>query len=49
MAPAPEPDLTPGELIDRAIALRPRLVEQQAQTEERTYYSQEMHEEFQAG
>jgi 3-hydroxy-9,10-secoandrosta-1,3,5(10)-triene-9,17-dione monooxygenase len=46
MASAPEPDLTPRELIARAVALRPRLVEQQAQTEERTYYSQEMHEEF---
>jgi 3-hydroxy-9,10-secoandrosta-1,3,5(10)-triene-9,17-dione monooxygenase len=35
------------ELIARAIALRPRLVEQQAEVEERTYYSREMHEEFQ--
>src|SRR3954467_7806105 len=46
MTSPPEPDLTPQEMIDRAIALRPRLVEQQAETEERTYYSQEMHEEF---
>ena len=35
------------ELIGRAIALRPKLVEQQAEVEKRTYYSQEMHEEFQ--
>ncbi len=37
---------TEQELIDRAIALRPKLVEQQAEVEERTYYSPEMHEEF---
>jgi 3-hydroxy-9,10-secoandrosta-1,3,5(10)-triene-9,17-dione monooxygenase len=42
----PEPGLTPKELIARAIALRPKLIEQQAECEERTYYSQEMHEEF---
>ena len=46
MTSPPEPDLTPQGMIDRAVALRPRLVEEQAQTEERTYYSQEMHEEF---
>ncbi len=38
---------TRRELLERAIALRPRLIEQQAEVEERTYYSQEMHEEFQ--
>jgi 3-hydroxy-9,10-secoandrosta-1,3,5(10)-triene-9,17-dione monooxygenase len=43
----PEPDLTPKELIARAVALREKLLEQQAEVEERTYYSQEMHEEFQ--
>ncbi len=37
---------TPGELIARADALRPVLVERQAETEQRTYYSQEMHEAF---
>jgi 3-hydroxy-9,10-secoandrosta-1,3,5(10)-triene-9,17-dione monooxygenase len=42
----PEPELTPKELIARAIALRPKLIEQQAECEERTYYSEEMHEEF---
>jgi 3-hydroxy-9,10-secoandrosta-1,3,5(10)-triene-9,17-dione monooxygenase len=42
----PEPGLTPTELVARATALRPKLLEQQAEVEERTYYSQEMHEEF---
>jgi len=42
----PEPDLTPAELIARAVALRSRLVEQQAACEDRTYYSDELHEEF---
>ena len=37
---------TAQELIDRAIALRPKLIEKQAATEERTYYDEEMHEEF---
>ena len=32
---------TAKELVDRAIALRPRLVAEQAAVEERTYYSQE--------
>lgn len=31
----PEPDLTPKQLIERAVALRPKLIERQA--EERTY------------
>jgi 3-hydroxy-9,10-secoandrosta-1,3,5(10)-triene-9,17-dione monooxygenase len=43
----PEPDLTSKEMIARAVALREKLLAQQAETEERTYYSQEMHEEFQ--
>jgi 3-hydroxy-9,10-secoandrosta-1,3,5(10)-triene-9,17-dione monooxygenase len=42
----PEPDLTPKEMIARAVELRPKLVEQQAETEERTYYSEELHQEF---
>jgi 3-hydroxy-9,10-secoandrosta-1,3,5(10)-triene-9,17-dione monooxygenase len=46
----PEPGLTTEEIIARAEALRPKLVERQAETEERTYYSEEMHQEFlQAG
>lgn len=43
----PEPDLTPKQLIGRAVALREKLLAEQAETEERTYYSEEMHEEFQ--
>jgi 3-hydroxy-9,10-secoandrosta-1,3,5(10)-triene-9,17-dione monooxygenase len=42
----PEPDLTPKQMIDRAIALRPELIAEQAATEERTHYSPEMHEKF---
>ena len=42
----PEPDLTPDEMVARAIALRPELVADQAATEERTYYSLQMHEAF---
>ena len=42
----PEPELTPEEMIGRAVALREKLLEQQAETEERTYYAEEMHEEF---
>ncbi len=34
------------EIVARAEAMRERLVEHQAETEERTYYSQETHEEF---
>jgi 3-hydroxy-9,10-secoandrosta-1,3,5(10)-triene-9,17-dione monooxygenase len=42
----PEPDLTPEEMVARAVALRPELVEQQAEAEERTYYSEELHQRF---
>jgi 3-hydroxy-9,10-secoandrosta-1,3,5(10)-triene-9,17-dione monooxygenase len=42
----PEPDLTPKQMIDRAVAMRPKLLEEQAATEERTFYSQEMHDAF---
>jgi 3-hydroxy-9,10-secoandrosta-1,3,5(10)-triene-9,17-dione monooxygenase len=38
--------LTPDEMIARAVALRPRLIEQQADCEARTYYSESLHEEF---
>jgi 3-hydroxy-9,10-secoandrosta-1,3,5(10)-triene-9,17-dione monooxygenase len=38
--------VTGDELVGRADELRPRLVELQPETEERTYYSQEMHEAF---
>jgi 3-hydroxy-9,10-secoandrosta-1,3,5(10)-triene-9,17-dione monooxygenase len=40
-------DLTPDDLVRNARELRPWLVEQQAETEKRTYYSPEMHEAFQ--
>lgn len=42
----PEPGLTPQELLARAEAMRPRLLEGQADTEERTYYSKETHAAF---
>jgi 3-hydroxy-9,10-secoandrosta-1,3,5(10)-triene-9,17-dione monooxygenase len=44
--PVPEPGLTPAEVIRRAEALRPRLLEEQAATEERTFYGEEMHRAF---
>jgi 3-hydroxy-9,10-secoandrosta-1,3,5(10)-triene-9,17-dione monooxygenase len=42
----PEPDLTPDEMVARAVALRPGLIADQESTERRTYYSQAMHEAF---
>ena len=42
----PEPDLTPEEMIARAVALRPRLIADQEATGKGTYYSAEMHEAF---
>jgi len=44
--PVPEPDLTPGEMLARAEAMRPLLLDEQAATEERGYYSEGIHEEF---
>jgi 3-hydroxy-9,10-secoandrosta-1,3,5(10)-triene-9,17-dione monooxygenase len=44
--PVPEPDLTPAEMVARAEALRPLLLEEQADTEARGYYSEKVHEEF---
>ena len=44
--PPPEPHLTPKEMVGRAVALRPALVAEQEATEQRTYYSAEMHEAF---
>jgi 3-hydroxy-9,10-secoandrosta-1,3,5(10)-triene-9,17-dione monooxygenase len=41
-----EPAPTPEELVARAAALRPRLIESQADTEERRYFSAELHEAF---
>jgi 3-hydroxy-9,10-secoandrosta-1,3,5(10)-triene-9,17-dione monooxygenase len=42
----PEPELTPREIVARAGAMRPELLERQAETEERTFYSEEMHRAF---
>jgi 3-hydroxy-9,10-secoandrosta-1,3,5(10)-triene-9,17-dione monooxygenase len=44
--PVPEPELSPEEMIERARALRPWLREEQAETEERGRYSDEIHAEF---
>jgi 3-hydroxy-9,10-secoandrosta-1,3,5(10)-triene-9,17-dione monooxygenase len=38
--------VTPAEMVARADAFRPRLLGEQADTEARGYYSQELHEEF---
>ncbi|WP_412543662.1 acyl-CoA dehydrogenase family protein [Longispora sp. K20-0274] len=42
----PEPDLTPAEMIARAEAFRPVLLARQAEVEERTFYGEDIHEEF---
>jgi 3-hydroxy-9,10-secoandrosta-1,3,5(10)-triene-9,17-dione monooxygenase len=42
----PEPGLTPAEVVARAEAIAPTLVARQAETEERTFYAQDTHEEF---
>lgn len=42
----PEPGLTPAEIIARAEAIAPTLVARQAETEERTFYAPDTHEEF---
>ena len=45
-ATPPEPGLTQEAMIERAIAMRPELIADQAQTEQRTFYSPEMHQRF---
>jgi 3-hydroxy-9,10-secoandrosta-1,3,5(10)-triene-9,17-dione monooxygenase len=42
----PEPDLTPEEMVARAVALRPAIREQQEETEQRGHPSQELQDEF---
>ncbi|MEV4095957.1 acyl-CoA dehydrogenase family protein [Streptosporangium saharense] len=42
----PEPGLTPHEVLARAEAIAPTLVGLQAETEQRTHYSRQTHEEF---
>lgn len=44
--PPPEPGLTPAEVVARAEAFVPELVERQAETERRTYYAADTHERF---
>jgi 3-hydroxy-9,10-secoandrosta-1,3,5(10)-triene-9,17-dione monooxygenase len=44
--PVPEPELTPEAMIERAIALRPRLLAEQDETERRSVHSEAIHEEF---
>src|SRR3954454_5104110 len=42
----PDPDLTPRDIVARAAAMRPELLERQQETEERTFYAQDTHEAF---
>ncbi|MDH2424502.1 acyl-CoA dehydrogenase family protein [Sphaerisporangium sp. TRM90804] len=42
----PEPGLTPAEIVARAEAIAPTLVARQAETEQRTFYAEDTHEEF---
>jgi 3-hydroxy-9,10-secoandrosta-1,3,5(10)-triene-9,17-dione monooxygenase len=44
--PVPEPDLTAGEIIRRAAALKARVREEQDEAEERGYHSEELHLAF---
>lgn len=44
----PEPGLTPDEMVARAEAIAPTLVARQAETEERTFYAPDTHEQFRA-
>ena len=42
----PEPGLTPADVIARAEAIAPTLISRQAETEERTFYGLDTHEQF---
>src|SRR5690606_38033189 len=42
----PEPDLRPTDVVKRAESLAWDLVERQAETEERTFYAEDIHERF---
>ncbi len=44
--PVPEPKLTPDEMVERAIALRPRLLAEQDEAERRGVHSEAIHQEF---
>jgi 3-hydroxy-9,10-secoandrosta-1,3,5(10)-triene-9,17-dione monooxygenase len=41
-----KPEVTPEEIVARADAMRPRLLEEQAATEDRSFYSEATHEAF---
>lgn len=43
---APEPDLTAKEIVARAAALKQKIREQQDESEQRGYHSEELHQEF---
>jgi 3-hydroxy-9,10-secoandrosta-1,3,5(10)-triene-9,17-dione monooxygenase len=45
-AHVPEPDLTSGQLIERARALRPMVRAEAEAAEQRGYYSEALHNEF---
>jgi 3-hydroxy-9,10-secoandrosta-1,3,5(10)-triene-9,17-dione monooxygenase len=42
----PEPGLTPADVIARAEALAPTLIVRQAEAEERSFYAEDIHEDF---
>ncbi|MFI1728106.1 acyl-CoA dehydrogenase family protein [Streptomyces acidicola] len=46
MITTPEPGLTERDLIARAVALRPALLERQAETERLTHYPEATHDDF---
>ena len=46
MLAAPEPALTEREIIERAVALRPALLERQPETERLTHYPKDTHDDF---
>ncbi|MEV7992083.1 acyl-CoA dehydrogenase family protein [Streptomyces sp. NPDC086077] len=46
MIAVPEPDLTPRELIERAVTMRSELLDRQSETERLTVYPTETHEDF---
>ncbi|MGW1753661.1 acyl-CoA dehydrogenase family protein [Streptomyces mirabilis] len=46
MIAAPEPELTEREVIERAVAMQPALLERQPETERLTIYPKDTHEDF---
>lgn len=46
MIAPPEPELTEAEIVERAVALRPTLLDRQAETEHLSHYPQETHKDF---